>query len=1110
MSKKPASNEELQSRIEDLTAQLSAEKQRTSALRREYFRLEQDFKKALRHFDLLHNDTKALFNSLTWKVGSISAELFRRVLLRPRVPLVRDHIDMVVESYTLWRKPNRDNRPDDAHPVLAELLHGSELRSDHALLDYAEPGDRPYRLGALVGRRGNLTLSGSAHIRVALPFSSKGVAQRVNLELLYSPTELDHGLDAVLIQRNALPDVEQAEQAVAYAQALGAAILFEIDDDLFAPDFKMRSSFPKSVQDAMSHVITQADLVICSTEPLAKRLEDLNERTVVVPNRLASDLWLGQGTPAYERQDESPLRVLYMGTRTHEEDLALIKDAWKKIKKKYGDSVELDIVGGIPEGTKTFGNTVKIDPLPDASHDSYPEFARWLTQNNRWHVGLAPLCDTEFNRAKSSVKFLDYAALGLAVVASDLEPYRKTLTHRHTGLLAQGTTESWFEALDALLSDRELRAELGRNAREELIEQHTLEGQSLEYIRVLSDAVERTRQWRQIAQLPFDSSVYLEQNPDVGEAINAGSFSGAHEHWQTLGADEVRRGARHYHPRMGPVSMGLRYVDTDAVNAARPNATKAIEDWRSQPKISVVMPVYDVEIEWLQAALDSVAQQLYGEWELCICNDASPSEAVNRLLAELDHPQIKLVRHEKSQGIAAATNSALQLATGDHVTFMDHDDELSADALFQLARVIVDQDPDLIYSDEAKLELDGTRCDPHYKPDFSRELIQSQNYISHLTLMRRSWVADLGGLASGVDGSQDHDLLLRYLQRARSVVHIPLVLYYWRKVPQSTAARFDTKDYAWDAGVEALNRIYRDNDAVHAEKGQYPGTYRVRRNIKDKPLVSIIIPFRDEPELLEQCLASVLGKTTYDHLEVIGVDNQSADPRTHETMRSWCSRDSRVSFVSFDDAFNYAAINNFAAQRARGDHLLLLNNDITVIEPDWLTSLLEFSQLDDVGAVGGMLCYPDNTIQHAGVVLGIGGVAGHSHKYLPDTFHGYFSRPHLIQNVSAVTGACLMVKASVYAQSGGLNDRDLTVAFNDIDFCLRLRELGYQNVYTPYCKLYHHESKSRGSEDTPQKQERFRAETLYMKQRHALALAKGDPFYSPNLTLEHEDFRVRQ
>lgn len=1110
MNKKPASQEELQSRIEDLTAQLSAEKQRTSALRREYFRLEQDFKKALRHFDLLHNDTKALFNSLTWKVGSFSAELFRRVLFRPRVPLVRDHIDMVIESYTMWRKPTREIALNEEHPLLAELLHGTGPRSDQALLAYAEPANQPYRLGALVGRRGNLTLSGSAHIRVALPFSTPDAKQRVSLELLYSPTELDHGLDAVLIQRNALPDLDQAEQAVTYAQALGAAVIYEIDDDLFASDFEMSSSFPKSVRDAMSYVVRQADLVICSTEPLAERLRAMNERTVVIPNRLSRELWLSQGVPAFDRPDEGPVRVLYMGTRTHEEDLALVKDAWRKIKKKYGDAVELDIIGGVPEGARTFGNTVTIEPLPDASHDSYPEFARWLTQNNRWHIGLAPLRDSDFNRAKSSIKFLDYAALGLAVVASDIAPYRNTVAHRQTGLLVEGTTESWYQAIDELLTNSELRIDLGRNAHQTLTEQHTLEAHGLEYVRLLADAVERTRQWRQIAQLPFDSSVYLAQNPDVRDALAAGTFSNAGDHWQALGADEVRRGARHYHPRMGPVSLGLRYVDTEAIEKARPALADAMDGWQVKPKISVIMPVYDVDTQWLQAALDSVAQQLYDHWELCICNDASPSEAVTRLLSELDHPQIQLVHHETSQGIAAATNSALQLATGDHVTFMDHDDELCADALFQLARVIVDQDPDLIYSDEAKLELDGTRCDPHYKPDYSRELIQSQNYISHLTVMRRSWVTDLGGLASGVDGSQDHDLLLRYLQRARSVVHIPLVLYYWRKVPQSTAARFDSKNYAWDAGVEALNRIYRDQDDVSAEKGQFPGTYRVRRKIKDDPLVSIIVPFRDQPELLEQCLESVLGKTTYQNLEVIGVDNQSADARTHKTMDTWSSRDARVSFVRFDDKFNYAAINNFAAQKARGDHLLLLNNDITVIDPQWLTSLLEFSQLDDVGAVGGMLCYPDDTIQHAGVVLGIGGVAGHSHKYLPETFHGYFSRPHVIQNVSAVTGACLMVKASLYARSGGLNERDLTVAFNDIDFCLRLRELGYQNVYTPYCKLYHHESKSRGSEDTPEKQERFRAETLFMKQRHALALAMGDPFYSPNLTLEHEDFRVRQ
>ena len=632
---------------------------------------------------------------------------------------------------------------------------------------------------------------------------------------------------------------------------------------------------------------------------------------------------------------------------------------------------------------------------------------------------------------------------------------------------------------------------------------------ALSVLRRLHDVVTRHQQAREIRTLPFVESSYLSQNPDVEHGIRNGTLESGLRHWTTIGADECCSGVRSYHPYQAPVSLGLRVQDTEDMARAKREVELTAARWSTQPLISIVMPVYNVEERWLDSAIESVKAQLYEHWELCICDDASSTLDTKTIIETADDRRIKLVRNDTNLGIAAATNSALALATGSHVTFMDHDDELSGDALFQVARVIVEDDPDFIYSDEAKLELDGTIVEPHFKPDFSRELIQSQNYISHLSVFRRAEVVALGGIRLGVDGSQDHDLVLRYLKQSNSIAHISRALYFWRKIPESTAAEFSVKNYAWDAGQAALEHHHGISSGISVEKGPYPGTYRVRRPIEGEPLVSVIIPFRDEPELLEQCLQSITNNTDYPAFEIIGIDNQSELDATHDMMSKWASKDARIRFVPHPHPFNYSAINNMGFEHTKGEHVLLLNNDTTVIEPGWMTALLEFSQLPDVGAVGGLLCYPDDTIQHAGVVIGIGGVAGHSHKYQPLIHHGYFSRPHLIHNVSAVTGACMMVKRDLFELAGGLNDEDLQVAFNDIDFCLRLRELGYENVYTPYCKLYHHESKSRGSEDTFEKQKRFQAEALYMKRRHALALASGDPYYNANLTLDHENFRMR-
>lgn len=533
------------------------------------------------------------------------------------------------------------------------------------------------------------------------------------------------------------------------------------------------------------------------------------------------------------------------------------------------------------------------------------------------------------------------------------------------------------------------------------------------------------------------------------------------------------------------------------------------------PLISVIMPVYNTDAAWLTKAIDSVRSQWYPNWELCIADDHSDRPETLAVLGRIDDPRIHVHHLPDNRNIAGASNVALEMASGEYVALLDHDDELTPDALYQAWKAIAEQGADFIYSDEDKLDEQGVPCEPHFKPDFSPEQFLSQNYLCHLAVIRKSLVDRVGGFSTGFDGAQDYDLFLKVLEHARQIVHLPRVLYHWRKVPGSTAARFSEKSYAQDAGRRALQAaMQRRGVAATAEDGRYPGTYRVRYAIEGAPRVSIVIPFRDEPALLETCITAIIDKSTWANYEIVGVSNNSEKAETFEMMADLSRRDDRVRFVRHDVPFNFSAINNFAvAHHARGEHVVLLNNDVEIITPDWLESLLEFSQRPDVGVVGGKLYYPDGQVQHAGIILGIGGrraggVAGHSHKHFPKDDPGYKSRPHIVQNLSALTGACFMVSKRIYEEVGGLDESRFRVAFNDVDFCLRVREKGYLNVFTPWCEAWHHESWSRGYEDTPEKKQRFDQEFQAFMTRHAAQLAAGDPYYNPNLTLWREDFSL--
>ena len=523
------------------------------------------------------------------------------------------------------------------------------------------------------------------------------------------------------------------------------------------------------------------------------------------------------------------------------------------------------------------------------------------------------------------------------------------------------------------------------------------------------------------------------------------------------------------------------------------------------PLISIVMPVYNVDRKWLMAAVESVRRQFYPQWELCIADDASPREETRQALRDIEalgDVRIKIRRLDKNLGIGGASNAALEIATGQFVGLLDNDDELTRDALLEVALRIASDEPDLIYSDEDKIDEDGNNVEPYFKSDYSPDYLLCNNYICHFSVIRRQLFIDVGGFQPGFDGAQDFDLMLRVCERAKKIVHIPKILYHWRKIPGSTAATSAGKPYTHEAGKRAVAAaLQRRGVSGESQSGPFPNTYRVRRAIIGEPLVSILVPFRDKAALLDTCLTSILAKTDYANFEIVGIDNGSTDAATLRLIERLQQRDARVRVVRYDAAFNFSAINNFGARQARGEHLVFLNNDTEVIAAEWLRAMLEHSQRDEVGVVGAKLLYSDRTIQHAGVILGLGGMAGHSHLLSPAHHHGYFSRPQLIQNLSAVTFACAMTRKAVFEQLHGLNETELAIAFNDVDYCLRAREAGYLVVYTPYAELYHYESKSRGYENDRHKRERLARETAYMQQRHGDVLQKGDPYYNPNLSL---------
>ena len=549
-----------------------------------------------------------------------------------------------------------------------------------------------------------------------------------------------------------------------------------------------------------------------------------------------------------------------------------------------------------------------------------------------------------------------------------------------------------------------------------------------------------------------------------------------------------------------------------------------IREWldlnKDAPLISIIIPTYNTNSNHLRKCIESVCRQSYPNWELCICDDCSSTVSVKTILKSYQaiDPRIKLIFREKNGHICEASNDALSLATGEYVALLDHDDILADNALYWVARELQKKpQANLIYSDEDKVNDDGIRSCPHFKPAFNIDLLLSYNFISHLGVYRREILKQIGGFRVGFEGSQDHDLALRTVLESSpdQIIHIPRVLYHWRAHSGSTASNPDSKDYTTESGHRAVQHYL---DEQH-RRGGIKATARIKaRNrftckwhIPEKPpSVELIIPTRDQAEVLNLAVDSIITKTTYTNYTITIVDNQSAEVETKDLFKKLKRKHGeKINIIKYNKKFNYSAINNYAVSKSRADIIALVNNDVEVITGEWLQELVSHTSRPDVGCVGAKLYYSNGTIQHGGVIIGIGQVAGHAHKYFPGDSPGYVDRLQYVQQMTAVTAACLAIRREIFNDVGGLNEQDLTIAFNDVDFCMRVHARGYRNIFTPYAELFHHESISRGAEDSPEKKERFKREINFMLNQYDIQSngeLPSDLFYNPNLTKIHENF----
>jgi len=534
-----------------------------------------------------------------------------------------------------------------------------------------------------------------------------------------------------------------------------------------------------------------------------------------------------------------------------------------------------------------------------------------------------------------------------------------------------------------------------------------------------------------------------------------------------------------------------------------------------QIKISIVTPLYNTPKRFLKEMIQSVKNQTYGNWELCLA-DGSDNEHKNvKLICKSFARYDKRIKYKKLNnnfGISGNSNKAMEMACGEYIGLLDHDDVLHPSALFEVMKAICNEDADFIYSDEATFTNDNNEITvKHYKPDYAIDTLRSCNYICHFSVFSRKLTEQAGTFRSEFDGSQDYDLILRYTDIASKICHIPQLLYFWRSHGDSAAADIGNKSYAITAAKNAImEHLTKQGISAQIESTKVNSSfYKIIYDLTERPLVSIIISNKDHVPILQKCLSSIKEKTTYGDYEIIIVENNSEEKTTfayYEELKN----QTNIHIVYWEEkGFNYSKINNYGVQYAHGKHLIFLNNDVEIITPNWIEEMLMFSQRSDVGAVGIKLYFPDDTIQHAGVIMGMGGIAGHIYPGVPRDTMGYMGRLHIVQNMSAVTAACMMIRKSVFNEVGNFSS-ELETSFNDVDLCLKIRNAGYLIVWTPFAEAYHYESKTRGYPDTPDKQREFVIDIDKFKAKWGKELAAGDPYYNCNYSLDRADYFEKQ
>lgn len=582
--------------------------------------------------------------------------------------------------------------------------------------------------------------------------------------------------------------------------------------------------------------------------------------------------------------------------------------------------------------------------------------------------------------------------------------------------------------------------------------------------------------------------------------VHYGGFRGMYRRWKQKRGEAVKR-----------VDFGTKSFPDEAERRREEETV-----FPREIRISILVPLYNTPERFLREMIDSVKAQTYRNWELCLADGSDAQHADTEAICreyQKEDPRIRYQKIEKNLGISGNTNVCFSMATGNYIGLFDHDDVMHPSLLYECMKVICEKGADYIYTDEATFtspNLDDLIV-LHFKPDYSPDNLRANNYICHFSLFDAGLLKKTGLFRPEYDGSQDHDMILRLTEEAGNVQHIPKILYYWRSHPNSVAADIGAKTYAIDAAKRAVHDHMRDYYGIEVEVEStraFPTIFQVKYPIEGSPLISILIPNKDHRTDLKRCVDSIRKKSTWKHYEIVVIENNSREQSIFDYYRE-LEQLPGVRIIRYEGEFNYSKINNYGAGFAQGDYLLFLNNDTEVITPDWMEQMLMYAQRKDVGAVGAKLYYEDNTIQHAGVVIGLGAhrSAGHTHYKMPREHLGYMGRLCYAQNITAVTAACLLVKRSIYDEVDGL-DETFTISLNDVDFCLKIGRKGYRNIFTPFAELYHYESKTRGMEEG-EKLRRYERECAHFREKWKAELEAGDPCYNPNFSLDYSDFTLR-